>query len=111
MRHTKRGGHHLIPIWLGGNTKQLLYGGKNWSKHPKLEKIIKKRMKDKFGLRIGGKGGSYEDIGDMFIENPGLQDSVFMELLDIYQDFDTQYGTELVDGLYYNIKNTVRAQY
>ena len=74
--------------------------------HNKLESIIRKRMHTRFnnyGLRIGGKGGSYGDIERLLKENSGLQAEVFDELLDIYREFDMYEGTELVQAFWTNL--------
>ena len=106
----KRGGHHIIPKWLGGAPKQLLHKI-GWLKHRKLEKIVRKRMKSKFGIQIGGRGGSYEDIEQHFIDNPGSQAGVLNELMDIYNEFDKKNSTSLLEGMTWSLKNDIIGMY
>ena len=108
--YAKRGGHHIMPKWAGGNPKQLLHK-LGWAKHRKLEGIIKKRMRAKFNLRIGGWGGSYEDIGKVFEKTPGMHADVLNELTHIYTQFDAKHGTTLVEGLIWNLNNVVNTAY
>ena len=77
-----------------------------------LESKIKKTMKDKYDIQIGGPGGGYEDIAQTLRDNPDLQQKVFEELSYIYADFDIANNTNFseafmlnfTEGLYKTIK-------
>ncbi len=109
LKQTK--GHHPIPKWAGGHKKQQLYHEDDlfdWDKHQGLEKIIEDRMRP-FGF-IPKKGTT--NIKKLFKKNPGMQDEIFSELIDIYSDFDKKivriflihlYGTlQIIDMIYGN---------
>ena len=106
LRKTK--GHHLVPKWAGGNPRQWLTTNITDTQHIELESAIKKRMNEKFDLQIGGRGGSYDDIMEVFGDNPDLQTKVFAELADIYDEFDHKWpDANLREGFLHNINNTV----
>lgn len=100
------GGHHLLPKWLGGATKQFLY---KWDDalsaetHRELESAIRKRMRNKIGVQVGGKGGGMNDIDEFFKRNPDKQAEAFQELLGIYKEFYETKGTSLVKGFILSI--------
>ena len=68
-------------------------------------------MWDKFGIRIGGKGGGYDDIKKLFKKDPSLQGEVFNELLDIYADYDIVNGSSLCEGFLKNFAEGLYTKY
>ena len=101
---SKRGGHHGFPMWLGGKVKQWLYKtpyGKG-TKHFDFEQKVKKMMKEKFDIQIGGREGSYSKFAQKLRDNPGMQMEVFEELSYTAADFDLDNGTDFAEALLLN---------
>ncbi|MBW7905419.1 MAG: hypothetical protein H3C42_07615 [Phycisphaerae bacterium] len=103
----KTGGHHIIPKWAGGKERQWLHRldfTKARGAHRSLETAIS-HVRFAVARRHGLAGNmSAREWKRAFGRYPGLQKEVFDELDNIYRIWDSQFSTELSEGLRRNIQ-------
>ena len=102
FRFAQRGGHHIIPRWAGGSIRQLLHRPGALKHLDELEPTIRRRMREKFGINITGRGNTRDYIMEI-IHREGIQGQVFDELLDVYRNYDMLNGTNLTGGFWANV--------